>query len=139
MKLHHLNNLDEIEFIVHDSFDPRVFYPNKTVSLDTIPFVYLPTENGFDNQAKVTLTFNLTLTEKLNKTRLLSYIAEKHFVIELDGNKDFKMLRHSIFSSFITFDSILIRKIGPQLSQELFRKEPSDFDEITFKIMEQIP
>ena len=139
MKLHHLNNLDEIEFIVHDSFDPKVFYPNKTVSLDTIPFVYLPTENGFDNQAKVTLTFNLTLTEKLNKTRLLSYIAEKHFVIELDGNKDFKMLRHSIFSSFITFDSILIRKIGPQLSQELFRKEPSDFDEITFKIMEQIP
>ena len=139
MKLHHLNNLDEIEFIVHDSFDPKVFYPNKTVSLDTIPFVYLPAENGFDNQAKVTLTFNLTLTEKLNKTRLLSYIAEKHFVIELDGNKDFKMLRHSIFSSFITFDSILIRKIGPQLSQELFRKEPSDFDEITFKIMEQIP
>ena len=139
MKLHHLNNLDEIEFIVHDSFDPKVFYPNKTVSLDTIPFVYLPAENGFDNQAKVTLTFNLTLTEKLNKTRLLSYIAEKHFVIELDGNKDFKMLRHSIFSSFITFDSILIRKIGPQLSQELFRKEHSDFDEITFKIMEQIP
>jgi hypothetical protein len=139
MKLHHLNNLDEIEFIVHDSFNPRVFYSNKTVSLDTIPFVYLPTENGFDNQAKVTLTFNLTLTENSNKTRLLSYIAEKHFVIELDGNKDFKMLRHSIFDSFITFDSILIRKVGPQLSQELFRKEPSDFDEITFKIMEQIP
>ena len=139
MKLHHLNNLDEIEFIIDKTFNPRTFYPNKKVQLDTIPFFYLPTQNGFDNQAKVTLTFSLTLIGKSNNIVLLSYIAEKHFVIELDGNKDFAMLRNTIFQSFITFETMLIRKVGPQLSQELFKKQPKDFDEVTFSLMEQIP
>lgn len=138
MKIHHLNNLDEIEYFVLDTFDPRVHYENKTVSFDTNTFYYLPQDQRFDRQAKIVLTFDLKLLDRSTNDTLLSFVAEKQFMIELDGNKDFKMLRNAVYDAHITFETIFIRKAGVQLATELLRRQPKDFDEITYKLIDQI-
>ena len=138
MKIHHLNNLDEIEYFVRDTFDSRLYYENKTVSFDANPFYYLPQDQKFDKQAKIVLTFDLKLFDRTSNDTLLSFVAEKHFMIEPDGNKDFKMLRNSIFGAFATFESIFIRKAGFQLAAEILKRQPKDFDEISYKLLGQI-
>jgi hypothetical protein len=138
MKIHHLNNLDEIEYFVRDTFDTRAYYENKTVSLDTTPFYYLSQDQKFDKQAKIVLTFDLKLFDRSTNDTLLSFVAEKHFMIELDGNKDFRMLRNAVFDAHITFETIFIRKAGIQLATEILKRQLNDFDEIAYKLIDQI-
>ena len=139
MKLIDSYQVIDVEYFVDNSFDTRQFYENKITDFDIIPFVYITEEPEFKNIAKVVLTFDLHIKDiELNKS-LLKYITEKTFIFELDGNKDFKMLRRSVFDSFLTFQAIFTRRAGYQLSIEILKKEIKDFDELTYRVLNQIP